>query len=69
MLVMTGCSPPGFPTEDYINRHIDAYTSKLFSAGNFTNDDLAYSDANLTRWPYAKPKNSLVSANAFILTV
>jgi len=37
-----GCSPPGFPTEDYINRHMDAY-----------------SNINMTHWPFARPKNSL----------
>jgi hypothetical protein len=38
----TGCSPPKYPTADYINSHMEAFTN-----------------VNLTTWPYPKPKNSL----------
>jgi hypothetical protein len=24
-----GCNPPGYPTADYINSHMDAYTSSF----------------------------------------
>ncbi|KAF4572377.1 hypothetical protein EYR36_006871 [Pleurotus pulmonarius] len=41
--INVGCSPKDYPTADYINAHMDAYTN-----------------ANHSTWPYAKPKNSLV---------
>ncbi|PPQ73668.1 hypothetical protein CVT26_010760 [Gymnopilus dilepis] len=37
----TGCNPKDYPTTDYINAHMDAFTN-----------------VNLTTWPYPKPKNS-----------
>ncbi|KAJ8496348.1 hypothetical protein ONZ45_g12486 [Pleurotus djamor] len=37
-----GCSPPDYPTADYINSHPEAY-----------------SNPNLTTWPYPKPRNVL----------
>jgi len=37
-----GCNPQNYPTTDYINNHLDAYTN-----------------AQLTSWNYARPKNSL----------
>jgi hypothetical protein len=40
----TGCSPMNYPTKDYINNHMEAYTNP-----------------NLTSWPWTKPQNSLFS--------
>ena len=44
--VNVGCSPPDYPTEDYINNHPNAYNNP-----NLT----SWTDAG-----YTKPKNSLV---------
>ncbi|KAK0483237.1 glycoside hydrolase family 16 protein [Armillaria novae-zelandiae] len=54
-----GCNPPGYPTKDYINNHIEAYTSKFtFLVLPCPLNFRLCTDPNLTTWQWDKPKNS-----------
>jgi hypothetical protein len=57
-----GCDPPGYPTADYISRHLDTYSSKhdLFLSRVWVDRYDAYVDPNFTAFNYAVPKNGLV---------
>ena len=60
-----GCDPPGYPTADYISRHLDTYSSKhdfhLICCREFgLIVMMRYVDPNFTAFNYAVPKNGLV---------
>lgn len=54
-----GCDPAGYPTMEYINNHIDAYTSGCFTVSlalHKNADDCI--DPKLTTWQWPIPTNS-----------
>ena len=57
-----GCDPAGYPTMEYINNHIDAYTSGCshfsLSLSAVGTDLRARIDPNLTTWEWPIPTNS-----------
>lgn len=42
-----GCDPPNFPTKDYINRHIEAYTNSNLTLWGNTREEGGYANP----WP------------------
>lgn len=77
-----GCNPSRYPTTDYINNHMDAYSSEciLFRPSCYTRYSHLLLDPNLTYWSDSKPglgsgagypwpKNSLVRILLRLLAV
>ncbi|KAJ6550125.1 beta-glucan synthesis-associated [Mycena capillaripes] len=61
-----GCDPPDFPTQEYINTYIEAYTSEFLASSNYVMPTRFVSDPLLTTWvdDYKQvfPKNSWVDS-------
>ncbi|TFK50280.1 beta-glucan synthesis-associated [Heliocybe sulcata] len=56
-----GCSPKDYPTEDYINKHMDAYINPNYTQWRNTGDGAGAG--------YSWPKNSLVSRTCLVTDI
>ena len=66
-----GCDPPNYPTANYIQSHLDTYSSKCLSSSLCSPTRmltcLPAPDPNLTAFNYQVPTNGLVSALTLIV--
>jgi hypothetical protein len=61
-----GCDPSDYPTAEYINTHLDSYTSTAVSCIDYMIMLIfsLFTDPNLTTWNSTWPKNGLVREHA-----
>jgi len=58
--INVGCEPPGYPTQDYINRHIEAYTNHNLTT--WKDYVLNFTDRAVPADSFGFPPNNLTDA-------